>query len=109
MKFVFGNISYISLIIQVRKVCYVINSINWFLYIIYVHVDLKGFLQFVTGSTHATENITVNFDSDGSEAIAASTCGRQLTLSSKIVDQELFVSAIRALEKRFLTQCCKIS
>lgn len=50
---------------------------------------------------HATGTIVVTFDieTDGSEAIAASTCGKQLTLSSKISDQGLFVSAIRALSE----------
>ena len=62
-------------------------------------IDLKGFLQFVTGSTHAIGDIAVNFDSEGSEAIAASTCGKLLTLSSKISDQELFLSAMGTLGK----------
>ena len=66
----------------------------------YLHADLKGLLQFVTGSTHTIGNIIVNFDSEGNgEAIAASTCGRQLTLLSKIEDQQLFISDIRELGK----------
>ena len=58
----------------------------------YLHADLKGFLQFVTGSTHTTGNIIINFDSEGNgEAIAASTCGRQLTLSSNIEDTNSYL------------------
>lgn len=88
---------------QVKKVCNLIcyqlgKSINCF-YVIYLHVDLKGFLQFITGSTHATGSIAVVFDSDGSEAIVAGTCGKQLTLSTKILDKGLFVSAITTLGK----------
>ena len=55
---------------------------------------------------HPTGTIAVIFDSetDGGEAIAANTCGKQLTLSSKISDQGLFVSALRALaEERSYT------
>jgi len=51
----------------------------------------------VTGSIHITGCIEVDFDSSGNEAIAVGTCGKQLTLSKNIVDQETFVSALRAL------------
>ena len=74
-------------------------SINSSIIVIYLHVDLKGFLQFVTGSPHPIGNIAVVFDSDESEAIAAGTCGKQLTLSTKILDKGLFVSAITTLGK----------
>ena len=71
-----------------------------FIYIIYPHnvTDLKAFLQFITGCGIPIEKIVVAFVSHAnSEAIAAKTCGRQITLSSLIKDEDLFITGLLAI------------
>ena len=81
---------------QVKKVCILIcyQSTYQLLLFKYLDVDLKGFLQFVTGSPHPTGSIAVVFDSDESEAIAARTCGKQFTLLTKILDKGLAITTL---------------
>ena len=58
--------------------------------------DLKAFIQFITGSPVPVGTVLVSFtDDEHAQAIVASTCGRQLTLSTLIED--VFVSALLAI------------
>ena len=57
--------------------------------------DLKAFIQFVTESPTPLGAIAVSFTDDHfAEAVVANTCGRQITLSSLIQEEELFTLAI---------------
>ena len=63
--------------------------------------ELKGFIKHVTGCPYTQGNwICVHFDSSkDASAFVASTCGRQLTMSTHITtaDMELCLSAVRAI------------
>ena len=55
-------------------------------------VELKAFLQFVTGAPVPVGKVFVTFDSDErAEALSANTCGRQLTLATHIHEEEIFI------------------
>ena len=54
--------------------------------------------MFTTGCRVAVGKIAVSFVSNaGSEAIAANTCGRQITLSTHIKDKDMFISGLLAI------------
>ena len=60
--------------------------------------DLKAFVCYVTGSPVPVGKIIISFaEGAEAEAIAANTCGRQLTLSSVIQDKQSFIAAMRAI------------
>ena len=60
--------------------------------------DLKAFIQFITGCPVPVGEIAVVFTEDPcAEAIVANTCGRQLTLSSLIQEEALFIPALLAV------------
>ena len=62
-----------------------------------IPAGLTAFVQFVTGSP-VVGRMTVTFDGNAeAEAISANTCGRQLTLSTAILDKEIFASAMAAI------------
>ena len=62
------------------------------------HCRSNTFLQFVTGSPYAIGKIGVTFEeNDDAEAISANTCGKQLTLSANICEEEVFVAAMMAI------------
>ena len=55
-------------------------------------------IQFVTGSPVPVGSIGVQFTEHiEAEAVVASTCGRQLTLSSLIKEEDLFAPALLAI------------
>lgn len=59
---------------------------------------LKAFIQFITGSPVPVGSIIVSFtDHEEVEAVVANTCGRQLTLSTLIEEEDVFVSALLAI------------
>jgi len=65
---------------------------------IYIYKDLQAVLQFVTGSPAPIGQVFITFEDDeGADAISVNPCGRQLSLSTRIQDQRLFVSANNAL------------
>ena len=54
--------------------------------------------MFITGCRVAVGKIMVSFVSGvGSEAIAANTCGRQITLSTHIKDKYIFIDGLLAI------------
>ncbi len=57
-------------------------------------LDLNAVVQFITGSQSTAGSIMVSFSRDV-DAISANTCGRQLTLSTHILDQTLFNTALK--------------
>ena len=64
----------------------------------FVTVDLNAFLRFVTGSPYAVGMVVVMFEAnDDAEAISANTCARQLSLSVKIHEEDVFVAAMMAV------------
>jgi len=55
-------------------------------------------LQFVTGVPAPVGRIFVTFgDNEGAEAIAVNTCGKQLVLSTHIVEEDMFIATVKAL------------
>ena len=65
---------------------------------IYFHIELKAFLQFVTGAPAPNGRIFVTFDDDKvANVISANTCGRQLVLSTAISDEDVFMVAMKAV------------
>lgn len=65
---------------------------------IVIFVELKAFLQFVTGAPVPVGKVFVTFDDDEqAEALSANTCGKQLTLCTCISDQHMFTSAMKAI------------
>ena len=63
--------------------------------------ESKNFLRFVTGSPYpAANSLQVHFHSDPSLSVfSASTCGKQLTLSTCVCDdmEDLFVVGLRSV------------
>ena len=60
-------------------------------------IDLKAFIQFVSGCPVPVGNIAVSFTQHpDSEAVAANTCGRQIVLSS-LIQEDLFIPAMLAI------------
>jgi len=56
------------------------------------------FLKFVTGAPASVGRIFVIFDdNEGVEAIAVNTCCRHLVLSTHIVEEDMFIAAVKAL------------
>ena len=63
-----------------------------------ISLELMAFLQFITGAPAPVGRIFVTFDdNEGAEAISVNTCGRQLILSTRIVEEDMFIAAIKAL------------
>ena len=72
--------------------------ITLFLFTFNLHTDLQAFLKFVTGRPEPIGQVFVTFEDDeGADAISANTCGRQISLSTHIEEQSLFIAAIKAL------------
>jgi len=66
--------------------------------LMFIFIELKAFLQFVTGAPAPNGRIFVTFDDDdGTNVISANTCGRQLVLSTAISDQDVFMVAMKAV------------
>ena len=65
-------------------------------YLLILSIDLKAFIQFVTGCPVPVGNIAVTF-TQHPEAVAANTCGRQIVLSSLIQEEDLFIPAMLAI------------
>lgn len=57
-------------------------------------IELKAFVRYVTGSTATVGKITVSFSED---TISASTCGRQLVLSTAVDHEDIFISAMKVV------------
>ena len=72
--------------------------------LMYIFLELMAFLQFITGAPAPVGRIFVTFDdNEGAEAISVNTCGRQLILSTHIVEKDMFIAVVKALimEKTF--------
>ena len=66
--------------------------IKLMLYITILFIDLKAFIQFVTGCPVPVGNIAVTF----TQHPEANTCGRQIVLSS-LIQEDLFIPAMLAI------------
>ena len=69
--------------------------------LMYIFLELMAFLQFITGVPAPVGRIFVTFDDN--EGAEVNTCGRQLILSTHIVEEDMFIAAVKALimEKTF--------
>lgn len=75
----------------------VIIELVYKIVLMFVFIELKAFLQFVTGAPAPNGRIFVTFDDDETNVISANTCGRQLVLSTAISDQDVFMVAMKAV------------
>ena len=74
------------------------NSIMAMYIITFACAELKAFINFITGLSFPIGTIAVKFvGAADADAVAANTCGRQITLSTRIEDKDIFIVALKAI------------
>ncbi len=77
-----------------KSIC--VHVAMFFIISMFISLELHTFLQYVTGCSAAVDPIHIMFTSS-SDAISASTCSRQISLSTAISCEDIFIAAMKVV------------